>query len=54
MIITQGGEVGGWTLYAHEGKLKYCYNFFGIQLLLRRRRQAHPRRQASGADGIRL
>ena len=31
MIITQGGSVGGWSLYAHEGKLKYCYNFFGIE-----------------------
>jgi arylsulfatase A-like enzyme len=31
VIITQGGSVGGWTLYAHEGKLKYCYNFFGIE-----------------------
>jgi arylsulfatase len=30
VIITQGGEAGGWTLYCHEGKLKYCYNFFGI------------------------
>ncbi len=31
VIITQGGEVGGWTLYAKDGKLKYCYNFFGIE-----------------------
>jgi len=31
VIITQGGSVGGWTLYAHDGKLKYCYNFLGIQ-----------------------
>ncbi|MBW0014877.1 arylsulfatase [Mycobacterium sp.] len=31
VIATQGGMVGGWTLYAHEGRLKYCYNFFGIQ-----------------------
>jgi arylsulfatase len=31
VIITQGGGVGGWSLYAHRGKLKYCYNFFGIQ-----------------------
>ena len=30
VIITQGGEVGGWTLYFHGGKLKYCFNFFGI------------------------
>jgi arylsulfatase A-like enzyme len=31
VIITQGGEAGGWTLYAKDGKLKYCYNFFGIE-----------------------
>ena len=31
VIITQGGQVGGWSLYAHEGVLKYCYNFFGIE-----------------------
>ncbi len=31
VIVTQGGMVGGWTLYAYQGRLKYCYNFFGIQ-----------------------
>jgi arylsulfatase A-like enzyme len=31
VIVTQGGMVGGWSLYAHERRLKYCYNFFGIQ-----------------------
>ena len=31
VIVTQGGQVGGWTLYAKDGKLKYCYNFFGIE-----------------------
>ena len=31
VIITQGGSVGGWSLYAHEGRLKFCYNFFGIE-----------------------
>jgi hypothetical protein len=31
VIATQGGSVGGWSLYAHEGRLKYCYNFFGIE-----------------------
>jgi arylsulfatase A-like enzyme len=31
VIVTQGGMVGGWSLYAHDGRLKYCYNFFGIQ-----------------------
>ncbi|MFZ0831600.1 MAG: arylsulfatase [Mycobacterium sp.] len=31
VLVTQGGGVGGWSLYAHDGKLKYCYNFFGIE-----------------------
>ncbi len=32
VIIAQGGRFGGWSLYAYEGKLKYCYNGAGIQL----------------------
>jgi arylsulfatase len=31
VIIAQGGSVGGWSLYAKGGKLKHCYNFFGIK-----------------------
>ncbi len=30
VIVALGGDVGGWSLYAHNGKLKHCYNFFGI------------------------
>ena len=30
VIIAQGGNVGGWSLYAKDGKLKYCYNLLGI------------------------
>ncbi len=30
VIATQGGSAGGWTLYVHDGRLTYCYNFFGI------------------------
>jgi len=30
VIVAQGGSMGGWTLYAHEGKLKYFYNFLGM------------------------
>ncbi|MCK9485482.1 MAG: arylsulfatase [Dehalococcoidia bacterium] len=32
VIVAQGGRVGGWALYAKEGRLKYCYNFYGIDL----------------------
>ena len=31
VIIAQGGNIGGWTLYAKDGKLKYCYNLLGIE-----------------------
>jgi hypothetical protein len=31
VIIAQGGNIGGWTLYAKAGKLKCCYNLLGIQ-----------------------
>jgi len=30
VIIAQGGNIGGWSLYAKEGKPKYCYNFCGM------------------------
>src|SRR5215203_3236307 len=31
VIVAQGASIGGWSLYANEGKLKYCYNVCGIQ-----------------------
>ena len=30
VIIAQGGNIGGWSIYAKGGKLKYCYNLLGI------------------------
>ncbi len=32
VIIAQGGTLNGWSLYAKGGRLKYCYNFFGIEV----------------------
>ena len=31
VIISQGANIGGWSLYFKDGKLKYCYNFGGFQ-----------------------
>ena len=31
VIVAQGGIIGGWSLYAKGGKLKYCYNLGGVQ-----------------------
>jgi arylsulfatase A-like enzyme len=30
VIIAQGGDFGGWSLYAHQGRLRYAYNFVGV------------------------
>jgi arylsulfatase A-like enzyme len=31
VIVAQGANIGGWSLYAQEGKLKYCYNLGGVK-----------------------
>jgi hypothetical protein len=31
VIISQGANTGGWSLYAKNGKLKYCYNWGGCK-----------------------
>jgi hypothetical protein len=30
VIISQGANIGGWSLYAKNGKPKYCYNVAGV------------------------
>ncbi len=30
VIVAQGANIGGWSLYAKNGKLKYCYNVAGV------------------------
>ena len=42
VIIAQGGSTNGWSLYAKGGKLKYCYNFFGIDMTFVEATQALP------------
>lgn len=31
VIIAQGANIGGWSLYAKNGKLTYCYNWGGFK-----------------------
>ena len=31
VIVAQGGSIGGWALYAKDGRPTYCYNLLGIQ-----------------------
>jgi arylsulfatase len=31
VIVAQGGEFAGWSLYVKDGRPKYCYNLFGLQ-----------------------
>jgi arylsulfatase len=30
VVVVQGGITGGWSLYFSEGRLRYCYNFLGL------------------------
>ena len=30
VIIAQGGAFGGWSFYTQDGRLKFCYNLFGL------------------------
>jgi arylsulfatase len=50
VIITQGGEAGGWTLYFKDGKLTYCFNFFGIEHYIIRAETA----LSAGAHQVRM
>jgi len=31
VILAQGGAFAGWSLYAKDGRPKYCYNLLGLQ-----------------------
>jgi arylsulfatase len=42
VIVAQGGSTNGWSLYAKSGRLKYCYNFFGINLTMVEGRSRSP------------
>ncbi|MFN8470186.1 MAG: arylsulfatase [Caldilineaceae bacterium] len=42
VIAATGGLSGGWSLYAKDGKPKYCYNFLGLQYFFVEGEQAIP------------
>jgi arylsulfatase A-like enzyme len=50
VIIAQGAGIGGWALYAHSGKLKYCYNLGGVKQFYAEANTAIP----EGAHQVRM
>lgn len=42
VIIAQGANIGGWSLYAKDGKLKYCYNWSGYKHFMVESTEAIP------------
>lgn len=32
VLVAQGGRFGGWSLYLHEGRPCYAYNYFGLDV----------------------
>jgi arylsulfatase len=43
VIVAQGGAQGGWSLYAHEGRLRYHYNCLGVRRFATTADSALPR-----------
>jgi len=50
VILAQGGRFGGWSLYVHEGRAAYAYNYFGLTV----HRVIAPERLTPGRHEIRL
>ena len=53
VLIAQGGAYGGWSLYAHDGELRFAYNLLGIKLDIVAVGRPLPRRRARGARPLR-
>jgi arylsulfatase A-like enzyme len=54
VIIAQGASIGGWSLYAKNGRLKYCHNVAGGAPLLCRGGGNAARGRPSDPHGVRL
>jgi arylsulfatase A-like enzyme len=42
VIIAQGGAFGGWSLYTLDGKARFAYNFFGLDIYTTEASQSVP------------
>jgi arylsulfatase len=56
VIVAQGGSFGGWSLYAVEGRLRYCHNLAGLRQFVVRGTEPipagrHQVRMEFSADG---
>jgi len=45
VICAQGANIGGWSLYAKNNKLKYCYNLVGVKQFFVESKDALPEGQ---------
>ncbi len=54
VIIAQGGEFGGWSVYLLDGKPRYCYNLFGVKSFYVGSDTALPAGDASGQGRVRV
>ena len=43
VIVAVGGNIGGWSLYVKDGRPKYCYNFYGLNLYYVEGKEPLPR-----------
>lgn len=50
VVVAQGGRFGGWSLYCHDGRAHYAYNYFGLTV----HRIAAPSQLSPGRHEIRM
>ncbi|WP_277670663.1 arylsulfatase [Saccharomonospora viridis] len=42
VLVAQGGRFGGWSVYFHEGRFCYAYNYFGLKVHTARSHEPLP------------
>ncbi len=50
VLVAQGGRFGGWSLYVHEGRPTYAYNYFGLEVYKVRGAELAPGRHEVRMD----
>ena len=54
VIVAQGGNTNGWSLYAKGGKLEVLLQLLRDRLDIRRSDEADSRRQPPGPNGVQV
>ena len=54
VLVCLGGDTAGWSLFVEDGRLRYHYNWFGLERYRRHLRDSPAQRRGRAADGVHL